>query len=191
MRDRFGELMFLSIYGSPLLQAAVGVDPAGTASRKAGKDPMHRQLLEQRIAEIKSRIPVGGVREATIRALLYAGMGRAAVDERSFEAVRRIRQAHESLSLPEFKALVREQYFMLLIDQDAALAAIPGMLPPETEARRQLLDLIKQVLAARGELSAEDRRRLEEVERLFGGVEGTVVRAPFRQEANERQARAS
>ena len=34
------------------------------------------------------------------------------------------------MPLSEFKTLVREQYFMLLIDKDASLAAIPSMLPP-------------------------------------------------------------
>ena len=29
--------------------------------------------------------------------------------------------------------LVRDQYFMLLIDKDAALAALPSMLPPDVE----------------------------------------------------------
>ena len=85
-----------------------------------------------------------------IRALLYAGMTRAAVDERGFEAVRRIREAHGDLPLSDFKALVREQFNMLLIDQEAALAAIPSTLPSDTETRLKALDLIKQLLGARG-----------------------------------------
>ena len=84
--------------------------------RKAAKSPLHDELLRKRIADLKSRIPVGGLREAVVRALLYAGMPRAAVDERGFEAVRRIRQAHGDLPLPDFKALVREQFNMLLLD---------------------------------------------------------------------------
>ena len=70
-----------------------------------------------------------GCAKLLIRALLYVGMARGAVDERGFESVRRIRREQDqmpALPLAAFKALVREQFYMLLIDQDAALAAIPG-----------------------------------------------------------------
>src|SRR5256884_4179 len=80
------ERTFLAVYGSPTLQAAVGIDPGGTRPlRKPAKNLLHRELLQKRVDEIKSRIPVGGLREAVIRGLLYAGLARAAVDERGFE----------------------------------------------------------------------------------------------------------
>ena len=59
---------------------------------RPAKDPLHQELLHKRIAELKARMPVGGLREATIRALLYVGGARSAVDERGFEIVRRIRR---------------------------------------------------------------------------------------------------
>ena len=65
MSEALAERTFLAVYGSPTLQAAVGIDPAGTQPlRKAAKSPLHRELLRKRIAELKSRIPVGGLREA-------------------------------------------------------------------------------------------------------------------------------
>ena len=167
--EALAERTFLAVYGLPALQAAVGVDPAATRPlRKAPKSPLHRELLQTRIAELKSRIPVGGLREAVIRALLYVGMARASVDERGFEAVRRIRRAHGDMPLSVFKALVREQFNMLLVDQNAALAAIPSMLPPDRQTRLAAFELVKQALGARGEFSAEDRKRMNEVARLFG-----------------------
>ena len=126
-----------------------------------------------------------------IRGLLYAGMTRAGIDERGFEAMRRIRETHSELSLPAFKALVREQFNMLLIDQAAALAALPSMLPADAETRRTAFGLIKQVLTARGELSAQDESRLQEVARLFGLEEGGTAPIPFRPTRQEPQARAS
>ena len=129
--ETLAERTFLAVYGLPTLQAAVGVDPAATRPlRKAPKSPLHRELLQSRIAELKSHIPVGGLREAVIRGILYVGMARTAVDERGFEAVRRIRRAHGDIPLLVFKTVVREQFNMLLVDQEAALAAIPSMLPP-------------------------------------------------------------
>ena len=166
--EALAERVFFSVYGSPALQSAFGIDPARARPlRKAARNPLHRELLDARIAELRSRIPAGGVREALVRGLLYVGMPRAAVDERGFEVVRRIRLAYDKMPLATFKALVREQFAILLIDAEAALAAIPSMLPRDAASRREAFDLIKEVAGARGELSAEDRKRLQDIARLF------------------------
>ena len=190
LTEAMAERTFLTVYGSPTLQAAVGVDPAGTQPlRRAAKSPLHRELLEKRIAELKAAIPTGGMRAAVIRGLLYAGMSRGAIDERGFEALHRIREAQTDLSLEDFKALVREQFNMLHIDQDAALAAIPSMLPADAETRAKTFDMIGEVLSASGPLSTEDSARLAQVGRLFGVGEGGVA-IPFRQAREERQTKA-
>jgi hypothetical protein len=172
MTETLSERMFLSIYGSPMLQAAVGVDPVATNPlRKAPHSPLHRQLVQARIAELKSHITKGGVREGMIRALLYVGMDRAAVDERGFETVRRLRRAQQdmhTLPLPAFKSLVREQFYMLLIDREACLAALPALVPPDSDARRKILPLIREVLSSRGPLSGEEEERMRQVAQLFG-----------------------
>jgi len=172
------ERVFGAIYGAKPLQAAMGINPANDKTlRRAAKSALHRELINKRIAELKARISTGGLREATIRALIFAGMGRAAVDERGFEALRRIRETQTNISLTEFKAIVREQFYMLLLDTEGALSAIPSMLPPEPKIRNKALDLIRQVLGARGELSADDRERLQRISRLFGKEDRlTVVR---------------
>jgi hypothetical protein len=72
------------------------------------------------------------------------------------------------MPLAEFKAAVREQFNMLLIDEAAALTAIPAMLPDNREARSEALGLIKQILGARGDLSLEDKKRLDHLANLFG-----------------------
>jgi pimeloyl-ACP methyl ester carboxylesterase len=193
MTEALAERTFLTIYGLPSLQAAVGLDPAATRPlRQAAKSPLHQELLQKRIAELKSRIPIGGLREAVIRGLLYAGMTRAAIDERGFELTRRIRQAHGDIPLSDFKALVREQFNMLLIDQEGALRAIPAMLPSDAEERRKAFDLIKQVLGARGEMSPEDEKRMSEVARLFDvDDKRSGDQIPFRRTRKELQNRAS
>jgi hypothetical protein len=67
--------------GSKALQAAAGVDSHSTLPlRKAAKSPLHHELADQRIAELRSHIASGGLREALIRALLYAGLDRAALE---------------------------------------------------------------------------------------------------------------
>ena len=171
--EALAERTFLSIYGSPTLQAAVGIEPRGTRPlRQPARSPLHHELLQKRIAALEALIPAGGLAAAVMRGLLYVGMARGAVDERGFEALRLIRRAHTELTLAEFKALVREQFNILLINPKAALGAIPGMLPGDANARRKAFGLIRQVLGVRGELSTEDTARLAEVARLFGVDEG-------------------
>ena len=190
VNDVVAERTFLTVYGMPALQAAMGIDPAGTQPlRKAARSPIHDELLHKRIAELRSGITAGGLREGVIRALLYVGMGRAGVDERGFEAVRRIRQTQGELSLASFKALVREQFSMLLIDKEAALAALPSLLPADSESRRKAFYLIQEVMGARGKMSEEDQARMREVANLFG-VEDSAP-SSFRQARDERAARAS
>jgi hypothetical protein len=192
MTEALAERTFLAVYGSPLLQVAVGIDPAGTRSlRKAGKHPLHDELLRKRDAELKSRIPAGGLREAVVRALLYVGLARAAVDERGFEALRRIRRAHGDMPLSAFKALVREQFYILLVDTEAALAAIPSMLPTDADTRRKGFDLIKQALSARGAFSDEDNKRMQRIARAFGLDEPTVPNLTVISSARQEQAKAS
>jgi Protein of unknown function (DUF3141) len=165
----FAERMFFAVYGSPALQAAVGVNPAATQpSRRAVKSQLHDELMQKRIAELKGRIPLGGLREAIIRGLLFVGMARSVVDARGFETVRRIRETESDVPLAAFKAMVREQFYMLLLDTEGALAAIPSMLPDDSRSRRKAFDLIKQVLRARGSYSQQDRERLQQIGRLFG-----------------------
>ncbi|WP_349537905.1 DUF3141 domain-containing protein [Bradyrhizobium sp. AS23.2] len=169
-QEAMSESMFLALYGSPVLQAAVGIDPNADPSPHPEMSAEHRKALDGRIAELKARISSGGLRECGIRALLYVGMARGMVDERSLEALRRMRKedTESPLTVAEFKMLVREQFFMLLLDQEAALAAIPAMLPQDMGARRAVFTAIREVLSAAGEISGETRDRLMRVADLFG-----------------------
>jgi pimeloyl-ACP methyl ester carboxylesterase len=189
--EKLSERTFLAIYGSPTLQAAVGVDPAGTQPlRKATKNPLHRELLQKRIAELRSQISAGGLRAAVIRALVYAGVSRGGVDERGFEMARRLREEHGDMSIADFKAVVREQFNTLLVDEEAALAAIPSMLPPDAETREKAYGVIRQLISVRGELSEESKRRMAELARLFG-VGGSPTAPHLREVAKKPQAKAS
>jgi len=185
------ERTFLTVYGSPALQAAVGIDPSDTRPlRKPAKNRLYQELVENRIAELKSYIPLGGLREAVIRALIYVNLGRGSVDERGFETVRRLRSRYGDMPLSEFKTLLRDQFAMLLIDEKAALAALPSLLPADPATRSEGFDAIRQVAAACGEISALDEKRLSEIGRLFGiGEEGAAI--PFPQNRRSLQAKPS
>ena len=169
-QEALSEATFLAVYGSPALQTAVGIDPQSAPSRRQEMSAAHRRMLDKRIAELKSRIGEGGLREAAIRGLLYVGSARGMVDERSLEALRNVRRSDSGarLTLAEFKMLVREQFFMLLLDQEGALAAIPKLLPDNAKARQAAFAAIREVLSASAAISGAVARRLRRVAELFG-----------------------
>jgi pimeloyl-ACP methyl ester carboxylesterase len=180
--EALSETIFLNVYGSPALQAALGIDPNSEPSRRREMSAEHRAMLDKRIAELKSKIGEGGLREAALRSLLYIGSARGMVDERSIEALRQVRREHSGpqLTLAGFKMLVREQFFMLLLDQEAALAAIPKMLPENIDQRRAVLAAMRDVLSASGEITGERARRLQRIVALFGVEEEAPSNvAPF------------
>jgi hypothetical protein len=180
LRDNLAELTFLAIYGSSAIQVALGIDPADTGPfRKAGKDPMHRGLVEARVADLKSRIKTGSLLECAVRGLLYVGLAGDGPDPRAFEAIRRIRQDYpeaSQLTLADFKAMVRDQYFMLLIDSEGAIAAIPALLPPDADLRHKACEAIKTVLSAPGEVTGEAAARLRRITQLFEAEVGRGLR---------------
>src|SRR3974390_791981 len=168
--ETVSEQAFLAVFGSPALQAAGGIDPAGTRPlRRAGRTPLHEQMVESRIAELKSRIATGSVTEGVVRALIYAGRPRGAIDERAFEAIRKMRAIDcgaQQPTLAEFKAMLRDQGFLLLLDPFAAVAALPVLIP-DVESRRWAMSVVRQVLNANGETSGEVALRLQHLAHLL------------------------
>lgn len=170
-RDRSVEQVFLWTYGSPLLQALVGLRASDASPRRRpGVEPERIEFIRGRIAAFKARIAEGGLHEAAIRSLIYIGTLEAGfgVDERHFKALRMMRARNDAVSLEEFKRMVRRQFYSLLLDRDAALAAIPAMLPADARLRARALEAIRKIVSAAGKPTREASRRLARVEQLFG-----------------------
>lgn len=178
LRDAAVERLFLATYGSPLLQALVGIGgEAGHVRPRAGENPLHQAFVEAKKAELRSRMGEGGLPEALVRSLIYVGRAFGGMDERIFEAIRRCRTEHSqsgAVPLDVFKRRVREQHFMLLLDEEAALAAVPDLLPDDEEQRRSAFDILGTVVAASGELNKDARARLVRVAELFGLTEKAI-----------------
>ena len=174
LRDSSLEKIFLSIYSSPLLQALVGLRASDENPRpRPGAEPERVAFIERRIGELKARIAEGGAREAAIRSLVYIGMAGPGVDERAFNELRLIRAEHGGLTLAQFKQVLREQFFSLLLDRDGALAAIPKMLPGDPVVCAELLDVLQRTVSAIGEPTGERAQRLAQIEALFAGADST------------------
>jgi hypothetical protein len=169
LRDLAYEALFHAIYGSPLLQALVGLKASdGIPRRRPGKDATHAALVAHRIEELRGGIREGGPREAVIRALLYIRMPDGVADERGFNLLRQMREeAGQGLSLQDFKKLVREQFFMLLLDERSAVEAIPAMLAKDPGLASRMTGNLFRLIEVVGIRSKVAKARLAEIEAIF------------------------
>jgi hypothetical protein len=167
IRDSATELLFKQVYGSPALQQALGVTDETArpvpADRERGVAELEAGLagLRQRVSEINANI-------AVLRAFMFVLAAGKSLDERIFAALRRLQKKHQSLegtTLWQFKAKVREQFFMLRFDRDEAVAAIERVL--QTQAPPISREEFHGILTAAGPLEGEALARYERVSRMF------------------------
>jgi pimeloyl-ACP methyl ester carboxylesterase len=187
MRDQTQEAIFHAIYGSPWLQAWLGTPSKGARPRpKPGESPDQRAAVAERIEQLLATMEGGGPLEAVVRALVYIAKGQKSVDARSFEVLRRTLKEYPNITLAHYKAVVREQWAMLTIDEQAALEALPKLLPTDVANRRVLFEKIREIRTAAGELEGEAKRRFEEVRRLFN-LEARPAAAPTKGKPRKRR----
>jgi hypothetical protein len=174
LRDSIVESMFLGVYGSPVLQAAVGLGTeASTTGRRIARDLGRESAAARLSSDLLKRIDLGGLVEAGVRAMIYVRMAEGRIDERSFAALKQIVAEHKGphLGLTRFKEVVRDQYLMLRLHEELAIKALPKLLPADCGQRAAMLDLVRRVVTARGALPKDSQRRLGEIEALFDVAE--------------------
>jgi len=169
MRDRFLETAFHAVYGSPLVQALVGLKASEASPRhRPGVDAVYRAFVANRIEELTRNIAQGGPREAAIRALLYIRMPEGIADERGFRLLEHMREETGSgLSLAAFKAMARNQFFTLLLDERRAIEAIPAMLDTEPELALRMAATLRKLIEVLGVESKVGKARLAEIAAMF------------------------
>ena len=172
-RDAATEAFFFNTYSSPVVQAMVGLRADDTSvSRRIGRDVAREAAAQQAAAHLEQQIDQGGLIEAAVRALIYVRLPEGKVDERGFAALKQISAelpAAKRVGLARFKEIVKEQYLILLLDRERAISALPKLLPSNRRQCDEALALVRRVLAARGALPEEGRRRLERIEAMFAG----------------------
>jgi hypothetical protein len=136
-RDTIHEEMFPNTYASPWLQALVGLLDGASAHRRIERDLAREAIARETAAYLEQRIDQGGLIEAVVRALIYVRLPEGKVDERGFAALKRISSElppAKRVGFARFKEVVRQQFLILYLDQERAIAAIPELLPDD---RRQ------------------------------------------------------
>jgi hypothetical protein len=172
-RDALQESVFFGIYGSPLVQALAGIDPQQKESGRRITRDLAREARQARLAQdLAAKIEAGGFIEGVLRAMLYVRMAEGRVDERAFAALKKIaaERGGPKLGLARFKEVLREQFLILLYHEDAAIGALPKLLPADAAQRSALFEIVKRVVTARGALPDDSARRLAVLEPIFGTV---------------------
>ena len=171
LRDAMTEGLFLNLYGSPLLQARVGLAvPETVPSRHIDRDLGREAAAAHMQAGLELLFHTGQLEEAVLRSLVYIRLPEGSVDERGFAAlklVRASRPAARRMSMARFKTMLKEQFLLVRQDAERAIDALPDLLGTDMAERAAALDILHQLLSARGSMSDEGKRRLARVETLF------------------------
>ena len=170
IRDAAGEAAFHAFYGSPMVQAMLGLRASDAPPRaRPGHEPEELAFVQEHKRALLARMSEGGLREAFIRALIYVRLPQLAADERSFNMLQRLRDEYaEDLSLADFKAKFRDQFMMVLFDPERAVGSLPALLAGREDDAPKAFELLRGVLAAGGPMAPESERRLGEVAGIFG-----------------------
>ena len=169
-RDQLTEQFFMSFYGMPLVQDMVGLGARdGAPRRHPGVSPEHLAFVNRRIEELRGLVRQGGLREAAVRVLIYVSQAQGGIDERSYNLIRTLRQIEDhTLTLEQFKHLVREQALVMTVDPAGAISALPDLLRnASAETIREASDFASRVVSAGGPLNSVGIARLGEVQKIF------------------------
>jgi len=174
------ETMFMHIYGSPLLQAAVGMRTVRPYAKPAlERDVELETERNRRLLKLMIQMDNGGLAEAMIRGLLYVSRADHAVDEREYTMLQRMRTESNifpNMNHDEYKALARQQYMMLLLDEDRAVRAISNLLDNADGREKEALELIRRIVEASGQPTSEEEKRLARLAELFTPAHATPHR---------------
>jgi hypothetical protein len=80
--------------------------------------------------------------------------------------------AGQGMSLADFKQMVREQFFMLLLDERRAVEAIPAMLDKDPDLAARMAVNLRKVIEVVGARSGVAQQRLAEIERMLKATAG-------------------
>jgi len=161
-KDAMSERMFKAIYEAPWLAAAVGLGADALGRRGPPSATWEQDELKRlKRQEIESQFESGSVLDAWARMLLYVRREENVVDERPYNLMRRMideMDPEHRPALAAVKAAIKRQAFVLALDEERAIAALPALVP-EMHLRRKGVEAARKVAGARGKLSAHQEER--------------------------------
>jgi pimeloyl-ACP methyl ester carboxylesterase len=171
MRDGMTEAFFLNTYGSPLLQAMVGLGEPKETPRRIERDLLREAAAAERRSSLDRKFDEGGLEEAALRALIYVRLPDGAFDERSFHMLKGIREQRKSndrITRSQLRDMLNVQLQLVQLDEERAIEAVPKLLRGGEDNIAATWNAMRQLVAAPGALDPEGQRRWARVEKLFG-----------------------
>ncbi len=151
--------MFFGFYGSPFVQALLGINEDSIVRPVPETSPEKLAARQAQTDAYAAMLETEGFDEALTRAVLYVRAADRALDQRCALALNVARQHLMRLSLAEFKVLVRNQFFVLQLEPERAIEALPSLVP-ELDMRKKLLKQVRAIASAGDPLTPAERDRL-------------------------------
>lgn len=164
LRDAAYENSFLAIYGTPFMQWL----GQPFARERIHKDPAELRYLPE-VQAMLLGLDNGGYRSTVIRMLILLAESRGSVRrdrlERSAEVLTQ-REPFASLTPERRAAMIREQSVIIEFEPEAALAALPRLLP-QREERVAALQVVEYILGDVREMEPRTVALLKRMRELF------------------------
>ncbi len=182
MRDKWQEEWFHAFYGSPVLQAMLGLRGSDTEVRpKPATDVNYQILVEKPDRRTQGQYGRRWTSGGGCPALLYIRLSDGAADERSFALLKRMRQeAGKNLPIRAFKKIAARAVLHVDDRRTGALDAIPEMLARDADAAADMGKKLDRMIDALGLQSSEAKSRYEEMQAVFSqshSLQGNIEKA--------------
>ena len=167
-RDASSEKLFHAVYDSPLLEAMTGFKPERRKTHRPGAKL--REAMQRKQDQYEELFEHGSRETGFMRLLIFVAAGTGVVDERPFNGIRRV--MHEvgldkTISLQMLKEIIRQQTFLVRLDEERALKGLPALLPDRRD-RERAMTLTRELLSLGGPISEEKEARLQRVAKVLG-----------------------
>ena len=156
-RDKWQEQMFFGFYGSPFVQALLGINEDSIVRPVPETSPEKLAARQAQAEAYEAMLETGGFDEALTRAVLYVLAADRMLDQRCALALNVARQKLMHLSLAEFKVMVRDQFFVLQLEPERAIEALASLCR-SADARKTLLKQVRAIASAGDPLTAAETR---------------------------------
>jgi hypothetical protein len=175
-RDAWVESTFYNVYTAPWVQAWVGVAPSEPLEPIAPPlMALRKELAQYRLRAARAHLTKGTLVDAFMRIAAYIVDEMHTVQYRPFQRMRELAREYlgdRQPSIAELKEAARRQGAIVQLDPQAAIEALPELVP-EMKTRRALLAAVYRIATVSAPLEGERRERYRDVQRALGVEPGS------------------
>ncbi|MFO0892642.1 MAG: DUF3141 domain-containing protein [Isosphaeraceae bacterium] len=166
LRDRWFVQMVKLAYGPLGLGAFFPPEPPS----EAGAEKAAEEQAKAELAALRGEFERGGFPEAVARMLIAAMKKRGAIDRRSFLIAHELGEQRPDLpqiSEADLQAMLTRQAVLMQLDPEAALRALPRLLPSQAD-RERAVAIVARVMMLEPVLSDPDSPAAKMVQKYLG-----------------------